>query len=143
MNWIKNKVEVLIDKYDTNVPNEIADYLGINLLYEYLGNIKGLYIKHNGFHFIIINVNLDYYDQRVVCAHELGHAVLHPTLNMSYLTEETFFSKEKFERQANEFSAHLLLPDNFHLDPDFKGRNLEEISEILAIPKEIIKFKFY
>ena len=47
--------------------------------------------------------------ERHVLAHELGHAILHPKINITYLESNTFYSKEKFEIATNTFAAELLL----------------------------------
>ena len=53
--------------------------------------------------------------ERHVLAHELGHAILHPKTNITYLESNTFYSKEKFEIAANTFAAELLIEDSlFH-----------------------------
>ena len=47
--------------------------------------------------------------QRTVCAHELGHAVLHTHANTPFLRKNTFFSVDKLEIEANTFAALLLI----------------------------------
>jgi Zn-dependent peptidase ImmA (M78 family) len=58
---------------------------------------------------IIINCDLDEWLKRYVCAHELGHAVLHPDINTGFLKKHTLFPIGRFEREANEFAINLLL----------------------------------
>ncbi|GMQ63520.1 ImmA/IrrE family metallo-endopeptidase [Vallitalea maricola] len=142
MNWIKIEIAKLLDKFGSNEPTELANYLGITIIYDYLGNNNGLYINQNGFKFILVNNNLDYYDQRVIIAHELGHALLHDNLNMAYLEKNTYYSRDKFEYQANYFAANLLLPDGFEKDIEFKDMKIEQISSMVAIPIELVKLKF-
>ena len=59
----------------------------------------------------VLNCNLTENDERFVLAHELGHAIMHENLNTPFLTENTLFSKNKFEREANTFAIELLVPD--------------------------------
>ncbi|QUH28299.1 ImmA/IrrE family metallo-endopeptidase [Vallitalea guaymasensis] len=143
MQWIKHKINNLLEQYGTNEPTELADYLGIAIIYEYLGNNNGLYINQNGCKFIVVNKNLDYYDQRVIIAHELGHAVLHSNLNMAYLENNTYYSRDKFEYQANYFVANLLLPDGFEKDVDFEGMSINQISGLVGMPIELVNIKLY
>lgn len=49
--------------------------------------------------------------QRFVCAHELGHVVLHPNVNTPFMKAHTLFSIDKFEKEANTFAVELLMPD--------------------------------
>lgn len=142
MQWIKHTINNLLEQHGTNEPTELADYLGISILYEYLGNNNGLYINQNGCKFILVNEILDYYDRRVVIAHELGHAVLHDNLNMTYLENNTYYSRDKFEYQANYFAANLLLPDGFENDIEFIGKSIKQIADMVVIPVEIVKIKF-
>lgn len=141
MKWIEHTINNLLEQHGTNEPTELADYLGITIIYEYLGNNNGLYINQNGCKFIVVNENLDYYDQRVIIAHELGHAVLHDNLNMAYIENNTYYSRDKFEYQANYFAANLLLPDGFEKDIEFKDMKIEQISSMVAVPVELVKIK--
>lgn len=82
---IKTKTEKLIKKYKTNNPFEIADELNIKvILMNYPEDINGLYIYVHRSSLIFINKNLPYEMQKVVCAHELGHAVLHHQKNSTF-----------------------------------------------------------
>ena len=46
-----------------------------------------------------------------MCAHELGHIILHPDVNTSFLMRRTLFSVDKIEQQANRFAIGLLMAD--------------------------------
>src|SRR5690606_3868689 len=59
---------------------------------------------------IHINSELDEPMQRFVCAHELGHVVLHPSINTPFMKAHTLFSVDRIEREANEFAVELLMP---------------------------------
>lgn len=143
MNWIKDTIQKLLEKYETNEPDELCDHLGIHITYEFLGeqDLLGYYINSGEYKFIVVHDGLDYYDRRVVIAHELGHALLHPELNTSFLKYNTFQSLEKYENQANAFAAHLLLPDDFEIDIEFWGMTIEQIAETVAMPVELINYK--
>lgn len=71
----------LVRHFGTRDPLQIADSLGINLMYcSDFGRLKGMYrvIKRN--RFIFLNEDLDEKMMRIVCAHELGHDQLHRAL---------------------------------------------------------------
>lgn len=143
MDWIKNTIQALLGKYETNEPTELCDHLGIHITYEFLGeqDLLGYYINSGNYKFIVVHDGLDYYDQRVVIAHELGHALLHPELNTSFLKQNTFQSIDKYEYQANVFAAHLLLPDDFEKDVEFEGMTVEQIAEMVGMPVNYINYK--
>jgi Zn-dependent peptidase ImmA (M78 family) len=66
-----------------------------------------------------------------VCAHELGHAILHAKINTPYLSAYTLFSVAKIERQANTFAVELLLPDDLLQEhPDCPIYNLAQLAGI-------------
>lgn len=110
---IKFLAECLINKHNTRNPFELAKYLHIYTeAYNFTDNIKGMYYKENTFKIIGYNTQLSYEESKVVLAHELGHALLHKNLNFFFLTVNTNFHIGKFEREANEFAAELLIPDN-------------------------------
>jgi Zn-dependent peptidase ImmA (M78 family) len=141
MDWIKDTIVNLLEKYGTNEPTELATLLGINIVYEFLADMQGYYVKSNKHKFIVVNDNLDYYDQRVVIAHELGHALLHPELNTSFMTNSTYMNVDKYECQANRFVAELLLPDGFEQGYEFKGKTVEQIAGMVGLGVEIVKLK--
>ncbi|SIS89191.1 ImmA/IrrE family metallo-endopeptidase [Alicyclobacillus vulcanalis] len=111
---IKAIVKRLISKYGTNNPFQICDLRGIQVLDEPLGNILGYYNMIRRIPMIHLNeLLLDNFGlRRFVCAHELGHAVLHPKVSTPYLRKNTLFSIDRIEREANAFAVELLVPDD-------------------------------
>ena len=102
---IKDIVNETIEKYGTNNPFELCDLLKIKIAYSKLGNINGYFIKVPKNKFIVLNEDLNCVKQKFVCAHELGHALLHSELNTLFLQRNTLNIKGKYENQANEFAA--------------------------------------
>nr|WP_236782020.1 ImmA/IrrE family metallo-endopeptidase [Aneurinibacillus sp. XH2] len=98
--------------------------------------INGYYKYDRRNRYIVINCNLDNNFQRVVCAHELGHAILHTRVNTPFMTMNTFFSVNKIEREANTFAAELLIPDD-----NFENLSIYEIASIYQVPVELVKLK--
>lgn len=103
------EISQLIEKYGTNDPFKIAKQLGIVLFFEQLGNVYGYYNKKHRIQMIHINNTLTDIKQRFVCAHELGHVILHQDINTAFLKAHTYFSINKIEVQANMFATNLLL----------------------------------
>lgn len=138
---IKETVTKLIKKHKTNNPFTIATEKNIIIKYADLGNTYGFFITASRFKFININNNLDETMQRFVCAHELGHAILHPRVNTPFLKKNTFYSIEKIEVQANTFAVELLLPD-YEID-NFRDTNMtiSEVAGIYGIPMEVRNLK--
>ena len=126
MNWIMERLEREIKKAKTNNPFEIAKHKNIIIRYFPLGNTLGFYMKNVRQQVITINCDIDEYLMMFVCAHELGHAILHPNESTPFLHKNTFFSKDKIEREANEFAVNLLLYD----------KNLEEYETKFDVLRE-------
>lgn len=137
--YIKNTVDKLIERFKTNDPFELADYMGIIIIKEPLGSINGYYNKFVRQKFIHLNSNLDERLQLFVCAHELGHAVMHPDANTPFLKNKTFYSVNKLERQANIFAATLLIDDDIF--NRYAGESLDYIAMVKKIPLELLKLR--
>ncbi len=138
--WIKNKVNILIEKYSTNNPFEIADLKNINVHFhplhkEILGYYK--YIRKNKH--IVINTDLNNELKLFTCAHELGHSEIHPKLNTPFLKRKTLLSVDKIENEANRFAVEMLLSDN-QLN-DCNNLSIFEIARMYGVPKELVKLK--
>lgn len=110
---IKLKVLNLIVKYGTKNPFKLAKKLNIEIIIEDLGEVRGLFKKVLKRKFIFINSKLNEFDQTLVCAHELGHAVLHSSSEYQFLIDNTkILRRSKLEDEANLFASYLLFPDN-------------------------------
>ncbi|MEK4628072.1 ImmA/IrrE family metallo-endopeptidase [Solibacillus sp. FSL R7-0682] len=137
--WIRERTIQLKQKHQTSCPYKIAENLKIHVLQHDLHHeINGYYKYDRRNQFIVINDNLDENLQRVVCAHELGHAILHKHVNTPFMRSNTFFSVSKIEREANQFAAELLIPDEI----DYEVESVHHLSSIHNVPIEIAKLKY-
>lgn len=139
---IKNKVKSIIDKFKTNDPFLLCDLLNIKINMTDLGNVKGFYQYFKRNKIIHINSLLDYNTQKITCAHELGHAILHPNFNISFLHTKTYFSKSKFESQANKFAVELLLPDEAIKHYKDNNFTINQVALSESIPSELLIYKY-
>lgn len=136
---IKELATKLINVNGTNDPFTLAKNLKIIILYEDLGSKLGYFSKDYRLKFIHIDQNLPILTQRFVCAHELGHALLHPDVNTPFLSRYTLFSKSKIERQANTFAVELLMPDDLLLKSN--EISFYNIAAKLGIPAKLTDLK--
>ncbi|WP_419882756.1 ImmA/IrrE family metallo-endopeptidase [Peribacillus sp. B-H-3] len=142
MKWIKNVVIKLGQKHKTTDPFELASLLSIEVVpWDLHKEIRGFYKYDKRNKFIFINSNLNWEIQRFVCAHELGHALLHPRSNTPFYREKTLFSIEKIEVEANSFAVELLMPDEILTGFNHTNLSLDEIGEICGIPKGFSQLK--
>ena len=134
---IKLRVKNLEKKYGTRDPYKLCKRLKINIIYMDLGEIKGIYKKVVTNKFIVINENLDKFCQKVVLAHELGHAILHHSKEIQTLKDYDLFLRytNQIEIEANTFAAELLIDDTFDNDEYIENfsidiRILEQLKEL-------------
>lgn len=139
MRNIKEVVQKLKDKYNTNDPYKICDELDIWVYKEPLGKIKGHYTKYEGVKVFFINDNLNHVESKFCCAHELGHAILHPDSNKYFNMAYTYFIHEKAEIEADKFAAELLIDDE--LIEEYKGYSIETISNATGIDSKYLELK--
>lgn len=138
---IKKHVSIVKKKTKTDDVFELVDYFNINVIETDLGSATlGMYryIKRNKF--IFINNDLEHYQKKFVLAHELGHAILHSDLNCFFLEKKTLYLKNKFEIEANKFAVELLVSDDDL--KELEGYTIEQMSAILNIPSDLLKYKF-
>lgn len=107
---IQKIIDKLIKKYDTTNPFELCSYLDIEIFKIPLPN-RGFCMHNRRIPMIFINETLDYYDKKIVCAHELGHILLHKGYNIAFFEAYTHFSTERYETEANLFAELLLEMD--------------------------------
>lgn len=140
MVWIKNIVEELFVRHGSRDPFVIASLLNIDVhLTNLHDEINGLYKYDRRNKYIVINNNLPEEMQRVVCAHELGHAILHSRANTTFMRNNTLLSVDRIEVEANTFAAELLIPDDFLTDSKFS--TVYEIASLHNVPTEIAELK--
>lgn len=136
---IKELVEGLINTYNTNNPFIIAKHLGIIVKSRQLGNTLGYFCTYKRFKLININDGVSGHLKDYVCAHELGHAIMHKHVNTPYLKSHTFFSTDKIEKQANTFAVELLLPDEYLRE--YPHTSIECLAKCKGVPIRLVGLK--
>lgn len=134
---IKQTVAQLIKCHGTNCPYDMASQRNILVLFELLGEMLGYFNTYRRTKMIHINSSISEEDQRFTCAHELGHALLHPGISTPFLRRHTLQSIDKIERQANQFAVELLIPDKLLLD----GMTIYEAANACGVPEEVVHLK--
>lgn len=100
-------VERLTKENETCDPFKIAEALGALIVYVPLVRVNGFYQRYQEQDIIYINQDLTEEEQILVCAHELGHMVLHNDKNSVFL-ETTIKGRGIYELEANAFAVQLL-----------------------------------
>ncbi|MFP7288046.1 ImmA/IrrE family metallo-endopeptidase [Shouchella clausii] len=131
MEHIKKKVTDLMLKYETNNPFQIAKAKGIFIKYEILGDIMGYYSHLHRIQIIHINETARARERDFICAHELGHALLHPDANTPFLKRHTLYHVDWIEQEANYFAKELLFAN--------KTITSSEIVNDYGVPYDVAK----
>lgn len=140
---IKDIVEGLAETYGTVNPFELCCNLGIKIIKSNLGReIKGFFQRTElGYEIIHVNSKMSEEEMKYICAHELGHAILHTDIAISFFIENALLIKNKYEIQADKFAAELLIPNDLDLY-SIKEMTIEQLSYYFCVPEELIKYKF-
>lgn len=142
MRHIIDKAEEVLEEFGGRDVFETAENSGVNVWYRHLGGLKGFYICENGCRYIVINEELEGVIKAVVCAHELGHDMLHRELSVGGIRENTLFlSNNKTEREANLFAACVLISDETILDESSYCSSIDALAASLGFPREIVEYK--
>lgn len=108
----KRIVESLVRKFGSRNPFKIAEELGIIIIRTPLTGIRGFYQYIKRCRIIYLDSGLDEYTERFVCAHELGHAILHRNHNRIFLDTCTSLTSSRYELEADRFAVDLLYDDD-------------------------------
>ena len=135
----------LIRRFETRDPFEIAEEMGITVLIRSdFNRQKGAFAVIGNISFIFINGKLSEYMQRLVCAHELGHALLHRKLGTApggMMEFEIFDIKDETEYDANVFAANLLIDDQEVLEMAREGYDVVYIAKEMNLNVNILLVK--
>lgn len=135
---IKKIVSYYKRKTGTADPFAIADQLGI--LYQICDlQFEGCYMFLKNHRYIFINQSLSEHEQRLVMAHELGHALLHRKENCYFIRNKTLLLNSKKEIEANKFAMELLLPDSFF--DEYREFTIEQISRMAGYHQKLIELR--
>lgn len=102
-------------------------------------NIRGIYQCDFRQKIIHINNSLDPCMQCQVCAHELGHALLHKKTNTIFMDRHTYILTNKFEIEANMFAAELLVSNESIIE--YKDYPISHVASILGIEEMLVEYK--
>jgi Zn-dependent peptidase ImmA (M78 family) len=129
----------LMEKYHTNDPFEIAEQQGVYTQVGPLGKIFGCCLTIAGERFIYINSDLDTPTQKMVAAHELGHAVMHREDYFFFNWIPDTLYRNRAEIEAHTFAVELLVPDSVVLE--HPGFTLNQLSALTGYAENFLKFK--
>lgn len=143
---ICDKVRELQRKYDEHDPFRLCRAMGIHLVFRSLGThedcIKGFFIERNRIWVITVNSDLPLVIQKIIAAHELGHAVLRRKEAHAFHDVAMFDSISVCEKEANLFAAEYLMDDDEVLEALNRDGTFFNAASQLMVPAELLDFKF-
>lgn len=139
MRDIEKEIKKLNETYGTLNPYELADAMGVEIHYMELGSTRGLFYHSRRIKQIALSNTLTEWTERFVLAHEIGHLVMHPQHNAPFLST-TFFSKDRYEMEANAFALHMLISDDDL--KEYPEYTVDTWATILGVPRELMELRF-
>ena len=126
--------------YNTSNPYELCDSMGISVVLGDLPqSVNGFCINIKKRNIIYINQDLCETIQKEVCAHELGHILIHPECNLLFMMDKTLFVTQKYENEADLFAAHLLIDESDINSCIEEGTSIKNISYTLGVSYNFIE----
>lgn len=145
---ICREVARLMRKYNETDPWHLARAMGVIVAQLPMGNTakscKGFFLYRSRKKHITINSELPEAVQRIILAHELGHAVLHHNAARIRVFHDfaLYDSSSLFEYEANLFAAEYLLNDQVVMEMLSADTFFFAVAKELAVPPELLDFKF-
>lgn len=137
---MKTAAENLVRAWGTRDPFRLCEALDIEVVRTALpASTRGLYYRCNDVSIILLSDSLSPAEGRAVCAHELGHALLHPQLNVQFMLQSTHLVTARLEREADRFAAELLIDPAVWRDIQYEGYSLEQLAAALEVPPRLLE----
>ncbi len=145
---ICREVARLKQLYNESEPERLVRSMDILLSYQPMGTstqaCKGFFIYQSQIKSIVINSELPRALQRIVLAHEAGHAVLHEDVARlrAFHDFSLYDASSVYEYEANLFAAEYLLDDEQVAEKLGQDTFFFGVARELAVPAELLDFKF-
>ena len=135
----KALAQKVASKFHTRDPFCIAEALGMVLIFAPLVGMRGLRQCVHRRTVIYINSGLDEHQQRLVCAHELGHHFQHRGMNRVFMDRNTEMVAGKYENEAHRFALELLYTDE-DLQP-YLNRSITDAAAYMGVPLPLATYR--
>lgn len=139
----------LILAHGTRDPFRLARSLGYHVRYISTKRQKGFCTNILNNYFIYINENMSRQMQRMTCAHELGHILLHKDQltrdkegRFRKIVEmELFDISNRTEYEANLFAANLLIDEEELMEMVYEGHDIVSIASGFDVNVNLLAIK--
>lgn len=136
---IRKRVDKLVRLHQTRNPFEIIKGMNVILVFHPLEGIRGFYQYFQRNNIIYIDENLSRPEQTFVCAHELGHMILHKESNALFMDSKTHLNVDSYEIEANKFAMELLVSDE--ILEENREFTIEQLSRMLGYHEKLIRLR--
>ena len=136
---LKRMAESLVRKYNTRDPFKLAEALGYIVLKVPLKGIRGFYQNVKRCTIIYIDSALPHWDAAFVCAHEIGHVLLHRGYNRIFMDTHAYFKVDQYEIDADRFAVNLLYADEDVLC--FFGYPVQMFADGIGVSTELAEYR--
>lgn len=139
MTNVKKKATTLVRQHHSRNPFEIIKGMNVILLFVPLECVRGFYQYFQRNNIIYIDESLPEHEKLFVCAHELGHMLLHKKANTIFMDTQTMFNTDKYETEANKFAVDLLISDDILME--HQNCSIDQMSRMLGYSEELLKLR--
>ena len=129
----------LVRRCGTKDPFRIAKDLGFLVIRTPLRGIRGFFQYVKRCSIIYIDSSLEDREASFVCAHELGHAILHRGCNRIFMDKHTYFPVNRQEIEADRFAVDLLFDDDELRD--FLDHPVQVSADYMGISIELAEYR--
>lgn len=136
---IKKKADLLARKHQSRNPFEIIKGINAILVFAPLIGVRGFYQYFQRNNIIYVDEDLPYHEKMFVCAHELGHMLLHKKSNAVFMDSRTFLNTSFYEKEANTFAVNLLIDNDMLYE--HRDLTIEQLSRLWGYDKELIELR--
>lgn len=138
--YIREKASQVIAAASCRDPFEAARLAGVKVTFKDLGSLKGAYFPAFETPVIAVNQSLDDNMKKIICAHELGHHLLHGRTARSCRELRFDSTAGILEREANIFAAAFLIDYDRALSFLKDGYTIDQTAAILETSAQLLKF---
>ncbi len=139
MDDIRKLADSLAKKYQSRNPFEIIQGMNTILVFAPLIDVRGFYQYFQRNNIIYIDEHLPEYEQKFVCAHELGHMLMHRKENTVFMDTRTYLKTTPYETEADKFAVELLIPNEILLE--CWQYTTEQLSKLTGYDEKLIKLR--
>ncbi len=144
---IVKAVDKLKKRYKEDDVFALCSLMGIKILLTPMGSdddcVKGFFLESKRIRTITVNSDLPSILQRIIVAHELGHATLHRHAGIFAFHDVGLFDESsRYEKDANLFAAEVILKDEDVLQTLNADTTFFAAAAALNVPMELLDFKF-